>query len=327
MVINITVTNLSTVDLNLLVVLHAVLLERSATRAARRLGVTQSAVSNSLVRLRDLFGDALVVRHARGLTPTPRAEALAPKLALLLHELGLLVGGDAPFDAATTTREFTLACADYYGMVVLPPLVEALRARAPHARLRLVTLEQLVSGGGLAQDVDVHVGRPPSIASGCRATALFDEKFVCITRRTARPQPARMSMREYRASTHVRVRVLDTVRDPIDVALQKRGVVRSIALTVPHFSLAPLVVLRTGYVATLSARLAHLYAGFLPLVVRWPPIKLAPRPVQMLWHQRTDRDPGARFFRQLVVETSRSEIQTSKSELGVDREGQTTIGS
>jgi DNA-binding transcriptional LysR family regulator len=306
------VVNLATIDLNLLVVLHAVLAEGSATRAARRLGVTQSAVSNALARLRDVFGDALVVRHARGLTPTPRAEALAPRLAQLLGELGTLVGGGAPFDPRTSTREFTLACADYYGMVVLPPLLEALAERAPLARLRIVTLEQLVSGGGLAHDVDVHVGRPPTVPAGCEAQALFDERFVCITRKEkGGRQPARLGMREYREAAHVRVRVLDTARDPIDVALAKRGIKRNIALTVPHFSLAPLVVLRMGYIATLSERLARLYASFLPLAIRTPPLRMAARPVQMLWHRRSERDAGARFFRELVAETSAKALTAS----------------
>jgi DNA-binding transcriptional LysR family regulator len=301
----ITVVNLATIDLNLLVVLHAVLVERSATRAARRLGVTQSAVSNALARLRDVFGDALVIRHARGLTPTSRAEALAPRLAELLGALGTLVEGDAPFDPRQTTREFTLACADYYGMVVLPPLVEALAARAPLARLRIVTLEQLVSGGGLAHDVDVHVGRPPTVPPGCETRALFDERFVCITRkRQGARQPARLGIREYREASHVRVRVLESARDPIDVELEKRGIRRNVVLTVPHFSLAPLVVLRMGYVATLSERLATLYASFLPLAIRTPPLALGARPVQMIWHRRSAGDAGARFFRDLVAETS-----------------------
>lgn len=307
MMLLIMTANIATVDLNLLVVLHAVMTERSATRAAKRLGVTQSAVSNALARLRDMFGDPLFVRHARGLTPTPRAVELASRLAPLLDDVRMLIEGDPPFDPATTTREFTLACADYYGMVMLAPLAEALRARAPFARLRIVTLEQLVGGDGLSRDVDVHVGRPPTIPAGCHVKALFDEKFVCITRREGRrPAKGRMSLREYREATHVRIRVLDARRDPIDIALQKHGVERTVALTVPHFSLAPLVVLRLGYVATLSSRLATLYASFLPLDVRTPPLALSPRPVQMIWHERTDTDPAARFFRDIVVETSKT---------------------
>lgn len=310
--------NLSAVDLNLLVVLDAVLVERSATRAAKRLGVTQPAVSNALVRLRDLFGDPLVVREGRGLTLTPRAENLAPRVARLVRDAGALLADDAPFDPATSDREFTLACADYYGMVVLPPLMESLRAKAPRARVRLVSLEELVAGGGLATDVDVHVGRPATIPAGCQSVALFDEAFVCLVRsepietarrparttRATRPMSARISLRDYTAAEHVRVRVLGNARDPIDRVLQKRGIVRRVGLTVPHFSLAPLVVLRTGWIATMAARLAHLYASFLPLTVRRPPIDLSPRPVHMIWHARTARDPGARFFRDLLVATS-----------------------
>jgi DNA-binding transcriptional LysR family regulator len=169
-----------------------------------------------------------------------------------------------------------------------------------------VTLEELVSGGGLAHDVDVHVGRPPNIPAGCRSRALFHEEFVCVTKRTTKKTGARMTLREYQAASHVRIRVLDA-RDPIDVALRERGVTRNIAVTIPHFSLAPFVVLETGYVATLSARLARRYASVFPLTVRATPFALPPRPVEMLWHERTDRDPGARFFRELVVETSRSQ--------------------
>jgi DNA-binding transcriptional LysR family regulator len=149
----------------------------------------------------------------------------------------------------------------------------------------------------------VHVGRPPSLLPGCTAEALFHETFICITPQGPRGTQ-RMSMREYSEAQHVRVRVLDNARDPIDIALAARGIERKVSLTVPHFSLAPLVVLRSGYVATLSARLAHVYAGFLPLSLRAPPVTLSPRPVQMIWHQRTDTDPGAHFFRQLLIDAS-----------------------
>lgn len=289
--------------MNLLVVLHALLEERSATRAAGKLGVTQSAVSNALGRLRGIFGDPLLVRHARGLTPTPRAQALAPRLAALLREAGALFT-DPAFDTRTSTRELTLACADYYGAVVVPPLVALLRARAPHARMRVVPLEELMRGGGLGQAIDVHVGRPPKVERGCSTRALFEEQFVCLTRKEPRA-PAKMSVREYAAAQHVRVQVLDRVRDPIDESLRKRGVKRDVALTVPHFSLLPWVVLHTGYVATVSERLARMYAERLPLAVRTPPLALKATPVRMIWHARTESDPGARFFRDLIVEASR----------------------
>src|SRR5215472_1257480 len=119
MMIIIMVVNLSSIDLNLFLVLHAVLEERSATRAARRLHVTPSAVSNALARLRALLGDPLLVRSGRGVVPTPRAAALAPALARALRDLDQAVHGDA-FDPATTDRELTLAMADVIQVVRLP---------------------------------------------------------------------------------------------------------------------------------------------------------------------------------------------------------------
>ena len=307
--------NISQIDLNLLLVLHVVLEERSATRAAQRLRVTQSAVSNALGRLRDLFADPLVVRHARGLSPTPRARALQGQLADLVRGMQNLFGIEATFEPSTTRREFVVACADYYGMVILPQVVELLKARAPSATLRVVPLERLSQGGGLAEDIDVHLGMPPSIPAGCSSRDLFSDRFVCLVPRTRRVQyfarertrplrPSVMTLKEYTRGTHVRVRVLDVQRDPIDQALAQRGLARNIAVTVPHFSMAPLLVVQNGYIATLSRRLAEVYAEMLPLALREPPLQLGMSPAQMVWHQRTERDPGALFFRQLIQEAA-----------------------
>src|SRR5690349_15790923 len=118
---NITDMNLEAVDLNLLVVVDAVLETGSATRAAARLHVTQSAVSNSLRRARELFGDPLVVRSGRGLSPTPMAEALAGPLRSTLAQLRGLLG--VGFEPATSTRQFQIACSDAVGLVLLPKLL------------------------------------------------------------------------------------------------------------------------------------------------------------------------------------------------------------
>src|SRR5215510_8673173 len=116
--------NLSAIDLNLFLVLHAVLEERSATRAARRLHVTQSAVSNALSRLRELLHDPLVVRHSRGLAPTPHASTLRPLLARLVQDATSLFELPAGFEPAASRREFRIACADYCSVVILPRLFE-----------------------------------------------------------------------------------------------------------------------------------------------------------------------------------------------------------
>jgi DNA-binding transcriptional LysR family regulator len=297
---SIIVVNIESLDLNLLHVLHAVLLEKSATRAAKRLHVTQSAVSNALARLRVTLGDPLVVRNARGLSPTPRARELEPELAHIMRSLQALVSGGGQFEAATTTREFTLACADYCTAILGAALAELLRQRAPGAKLRFVPLEQLASTEGLATTIDLHLGMPSKVPSGCQSAALFDDSFVCLLKKRQKPPPRRLSLKKYLAARHVRVSVLSSTRDAVDLALAKRRLARNVVLTVAHFSVVPMMVERGDYVATLSRRLAQAQTPLFDVVWCEPPISLGKRATRMIWHERTDADPGARFFRQLV---------------------------
>ena len=293
--------NITSVDLNLLLVLHTVLETQSATAAARKLHVTQSAISNALARLREVLQDPLFVRHSRGLAPTPRAIALRPQLTALVKAAGAVLEPPAAFEPKTSTREFVIAGADYWSAIVLPSLFELLRERAPNTTLRLLSLESLTQGGGLANDIDLHLGMPPSIPTGCKWAPLFEDEFVCLVRRTPRVKTSRMSLKEYLAAAHLRVRVLDTPSDPIDRLLAARGLERNIVLTVQHFSAAPLIVARSGCVATLSRRLAETFDAA-ALALRALPLAMPRRALRMVWHQRTDADEGARFLRALVVE-------------------------
>jgi DNA-binding transcriptional LysR family regulator len=295
--------NISSIDLNLLHVLHAVLTDLSATKAAKRLHVTQSAVSNALARLRTVFGDPLVVRTARGLAPTPRALSLRPDLDRVMAEVAALVDPRVRFDPATTTREFCLSCPDYLGSVLVAPLSERLSERAPNAKLAVVALEQMVATQGLASTVDVHVGMPPRIAAGCRSRTLFDDRFVCVVPARGAKR-TRFSVAEYVAARHMRISVLGSRTDPIDVALAAKGYERNVVLTVPFFASAAAIVERTGYVATLSRRLAENQARSFRVALREPPLALGVRASRMVWHERTEADPGARFFRKLVEEVA-----------------------
>src|SRR5215468_5045411 len=137
----ITNMNITSIDLNLFLVLHHVLVERSATRAARQLHVTQSAVSNALARLRRLIDDPLVIRTAAGLVPTPRAARLAPYIARAVADLDAAMAIDARFDPRETTRRLTMACSDYEETLLLPTLAARFARAMPRAELRIVTVE------------------------------------------------------------------------------------------------------------------------------------------------------------------------------------------
>ena len=300
---SITTVNIEQIDLNLLPVLHAVLSERSATGAAKRLHVTQSAVSNALARLRHALGDPLLVRSARGLVPTPRALALQPGLEQIMRSLRSLVSERDAFDPSTTTREFTLACADYCTTILGARLLVLLRTRAPAARLRFLPLEQLAGSDGLSSNIDVHLGMPPRVPSGCRSATLFEDDFICMLKADGKA-PKKLKLQEYLQAKHIRVSVLNSTSDAIDRALAKRRVSREIALTVPHFSVVPLMVEHGGYIATLSRRLAETQTPLFEIKLCEPPFSLGKRSTRMLWHERSEADPGAQFFRDLVREAA-----------------------
>src|SRR6478672_1885357 len=136
------------IDLNLLLVLHTVLAERNVARAAAKLHVTPSAVSNALARLRDALGDPVVTRKGRGVVPTPRALEIAPGLARAMQEIEQ-VFLSAPFEPASCNRAFTLAVADLGQVTWVPRLAEAMRRAMPLARLRVIGIEALLSLGDL----------------------------------------------------------------------------------------------------------------------------------------------------------------------------------
>ena len=295
--------NIEQIDLNLLPVLQAVLSERSATGAAKRLHVTQSAVSNALARLRHALGDPLLVRSARGLVPTPRALALQPGLEQIMRSLRMLVSERDAFDPATTTREFTLACADYCTTILGARLLVLLRTRAPAARLRFVPLEQLAGADGLSSNIDLHLGMPPRVPSGCRSATLFEDDFVCMLKADGKASK-KLKLGDYLRAKHVRVSVLNSTSDAIDRALAKRRVSRDIALTVPHFSVVPMMVEHGAYIATLSRRLAETQTHSFKVKLCEPPFSLGKRSTRMVWHERSEVDPGAKFFRDLVREAA-----------------------
>src|SRR5687767_8644992 len=172
---------LSAVDLNLLVVLRALLKARHVTRAAREIGLSQSATSHALSRLRELYGDALLVRSGRTLALTPRAAALLPKLERGLHELQESLRSEEPFDPGRAKLTLRLGSADYGQSVLLPSLLALFRAEAPDIDLHVMSypnaLVELESGG-----IDLALMPRTKLARSLREQRMFGDRFVCILR-------------------------------------------------------------------------------------------------------------------------------------------------
>lgn len=285
-------------DLNLLLVLHTVLEEGNVARAARRLHVTPSAVSNALARLRGVIGDPLVTRKGRGIVPTPRAVELAPAIARGLRELEAAVQG-VSFDAASCTRTFTLALADAGQVTWLPRIASRMRKALPRAHLRVVGIDSLVSLGDLASsEIDLHLG-VKGTGAGLHFEPLLEERTVLAARRghAAIGQP--LSRTALGALQHVRVDMLPgkNLRDTVAAAYARAGIERVVVMTVPSFTAAAALVAATDLVTTMPESLLDAHPNLRAVAASVPAHAVE---ISLCWHDRTDADPAAREFRALV---------------------------
>ncbi|MCA9705073.1 MAG: LysR family transcriptional regulator [Myxococcales bacterium] len=298
--------HLADINLNLLVALDALLDEGSVTGAARRTGVTQSAMSHSLRQLRELVGDPLLVRGAGGLVPTPRAESLRRPIRRALLDLQHALRDPPSFDPAVTTRCFRIGTGDSIAYTLLPALLGEC-TRHPGIDFDVVPflpseMERLEVG---ELDLGLSAYVPP--LPGLRSATLFTDDFVCVVRRGHPTIRKRLTLRQFLRLPHVLISPTGEGLGPVDARLRERGESRRIALRIRYFLAAPLVVSRTDLVLTAPRRLAQQFEDLLGLELHEAPVELGTFSLDMVWHERYDADPGHRWLRQrarAAVETS-----------------------
>ncbi len=299
--------DLSGVNLNLLVALDALLTEVNVTRAAGRLGITQSAMSHALRQLREVFGDALLTRGRGGMVLTPRAQALAAPIRRGLLELQRALRNEPEFDPRTSSRHFTLATGDYFASMLLPPLLELLGREAPQVDVDVRpvdfrrTAELLESGG-----FDLSIGAYMDDAPGLRQQKLFTEELACAVREGHPDVRRKLSLETYLRLPHALISPRGEGLGIVDTVLAKLGHSRRIALRVPYFLTAPLVISRSDLVLTAPRRMVERFAGAWQLQVFKPPLALSAFNVFQVWHERYDDDPAHRWLRGTVARAGAS---------------------
>ena len=310
--------SLATLDLNLLLMLDTVLAERSVVRAARRLHVTPSAVSNGLARLRAALEDPLLIRSGRGVVPTPRATALGPALARALRDLDQAIHGDG-FDPGTTDREFSLAVSDAGQIVKLPQIVAAFAAKMPRARLRVLSIDTLFAAGGLAgTEIDVAIGAGEK-GPGIHAEPLYQEPIVLVARVGHPTIRSRVTQAQLAALPHVEVQVAPGRGNrQLGARYLALGVARTIAVVVPTFTAAAAIVASTDLVAALPGSIVNVLGPRLGLRRVATPLAPIATTINLLWHERTHQDPALRAFRDLIVRAAGRPSGGKKRRPGVD---------
>jgi len=288
---------LSGVDLNLLVVLDALLSEPSVTKAGKRLGLSQPATSHALGRLRELFDDRLLVREGRRMHRTELAQRLTPLVRRALSEVEATLAAGRSFDPETSQRAFRIATNDYCGALLLPALVARFAEQAPGCTIDVHPLHGALPTSALERgELDLVLGTYIRASNGVRVESLFEETFSCLV-------PSgfgkRLSLPAFVEARHLLVANPGYGPGVVDIALAKRGLQRYVVARVPHFMVAPAVAARSGLVLTLPTRLAKATCND-ALKLHRPPLPLRGFEVQMLWPASRELDPGAMWLRQLL---------------------------
>lgn len=294
--------DIKSVDLNLLKAFDALMTERSVTRAAARLALTQPAVSGMMVRLRDSFDDPLFVRAQRGIVPTARAEELAAPIRRLLDEIAELLQPRV-FDPKSACFPLTIAATDYALRAIVVPYIAKVRALAPGAQFTIRT----VDGSDVQQqlergDIDLAIMTPDAAAPNLHARRLFEEHYVCAMRRDHPAVGGPLTLDGFCALDHALVSLSGRPHWGItDDALASIGRKRRVSLSVGSFLLL-LEVLRTSdLVAVVPSRLV---TGATDLVIAEPPIPIPGFTKIAVWHDRTHNDIALRWARALLFESA-----------------------
>ncbi|MEC9432305.1 MAG: LysR family transcriptional regulator [Pseudomonadota bacterium] len=293
-------------DLNLLVALDALLTERHVTRAGERIGLSQSAASSALRRLREALDDDILVRTPSGMEPTPRALEMAAPVRRILRASERLLDAGRPFDPATSALQLRLRMSDVLGALLLPGLMARLATEAPGLRLDIVHLPPEATLAALEDDdIGLAVSMDLPHGGSIRRAALLRDRMVCLFDPAHAP-PGPMTLERFLAARHLRVSISPNDGRYVDAELSRLGHVRHVALNAPHWLLAPRVLRGSDLVAVLSERLARRVAA-----EEGAPLALAPLPFgaadfhwSLYWHRRTDRTPALRWLRARLAETA-----------------------
>jgi DNA-binding transcriptional LysR family regulator len=303
--------NLSGIDLNLLVALDALLRESSVSRAATAVGLSQPAMSRALGRLRELFDDPILVRMGHSMVPTPRARDLAGPLRRSLEAIRETLEPPGEFEPGSARRSFMLSALDTTQSVVLPELLGRIGREAPGVEVSTSPLHS--TGETFAQlatgERDLAIGRFESPPDGIRRELLYRDRIVCLVRKDHPRIRGRLTMKRYLAESHLAPELVTPLERPftIEGLLAEQGLERRVVCTVENLAMAPFVVARTDLLCTSPGRTILPFAEGLGLRILAPPFDAPGFDLHLVWHERSERDTGHAWLRQLILDLDGSE--------------------
>jgi DNA-binding transcriptional LysR family regulator len=310
--------NNARIDLNLLVYLDVLLEEKNVTKAAGKLGITQPAMSNGLKRLRELFGDPLLIRTSSGMTPTERALALRPVIREALGIIEQTVQPQEAFDARNSDRVFRIMTSDYAESTLIPLLLTKIQEQAPHIRLDILTPSDVAFNDIEQAKVDMAINRFDQMPNSFHQKTIWYDNFSCLMSKD-NAIVEDFNLQSYISAPHIWVSKTGMGKgvgiNPNDVqkfgrvdeALHQYGLLRNITVFTRHYQVAVLLAQQPKLIATLPTRLALMQADNPKLVIKKPPFSITPFELKMAWSPLLQHNHAHQWLRQLIFET-RDEI-------------------
>jgi len=294
-------------DLNLLVALDALFAERSVSRAAERVHLSQSAMSNALGRLRDYFGDELLVQVGRRLELTPRAEALQQAVHDVLLRVDSTIASQPEFDPSSSGREFRLLVSDYATTTLMPHALTLAHRQSSTVRFHLLPQVAQPHQALERGEADLLVIPMDYCSPEHPTEVLFEESFCCVVWAEGRFARRRLDRKAYLSGGHVVVTPGGAVDSAFEARFMERhGVARRVEVTTFSFVAAPALVVGTDRIATVHARLARHALRSLPLKICASPLPIPNISEAMQWHRYRTQDPGLMWLRGLLLQAARN---------------------
>lgn len=292
------------INLNLLVVLRELLIERSVTRAAEKLAMSQSAVSHALARLRDILEDALFIQTKTGIKPTAKALELQEDLEKALYHANEVLNGFSSWEPASMKRTFRIAMSDYGAYLLLPALLARIQKVAPGVDLICSPSEHQQIALQLS-DRSIHLGCcvADSVYKDLCVTPLFTDRLICLVDRDSKlAATSQISLKAYASSPHMVVSSSGIAHSAVDTFLAKKGLHRRVAVVLPHYTVASKAVVGTDMILTLPCKLAHSLPERSQLRFFEPPVPPEAFTYSMVWHPRSQEDSGHLWLRKMMAE-------------------------
>lgn len=302
--------NLRNVDLNLLTIFDKLIEHQNVSSAANDLGMTQSAVSHALSRLRSHFGDELFIRTPKGMVPTALALRLKPELQSVLNDIRFLMDSKPAFDPATSKHKFTIGISEYAAQALFPSLQGALLQKAPGVQIISSNISRY-DGKQILKDgkIDFLIGNIPMPDKSNNFVSLYDDHFVIIADKSNPiTKNKTISIEDYLKARHIKISLRGVKRNFLDEHLKKVGHERTSSFVLANYTLGFPLVSNSPYLLSEPYLMSVPWLDIFNLEVRDFPIPIPPVNIKMVWHRRFDEDPAHKWMREKLIAIAKTEL-------------------